>query len=185
MSIVLDGLEPPIKVSILPRGEAALGFSMQRPIDMKLHTENYLIKQILVLLGGRSTEKIFFDNLSSGAYDDIDKVTRIVESYFKDFGMSKKYGPLNFNKLGKNNLDNFGDFNINQDIIEFILKVESMCINILKNNKDSLIKIAELLLNKETIDYNDLHNIIDGKLENSIKINRVNETCDGIFKFFN
>ena len=99
--------------------------------------------------------------------------------------MSKKYGPLNFNKLGKNNLDNFGDFNINQDIIEFILKVESMCINILKNNKDSLIKIAELLLNKETIDYNDLHNIIDGKLENSIKINRVNETCDGIFKFFN
>ena len=185
MSFVLDGLEPPIKVSILPRGEAALGFSMQRPVDMKLHTENYLIKQILVLLGGRSTEKIFFDNLSSGAYDDIDKVTRIVESYFKDFGMSKKYGPLNFNKLGKNNLDNFGDFNINQDIIEFILKVESICINILKNNKNSLIKIAELLLNKETIDYNDLYNNIDGELENSIKINRVNETYDGIFKFFN
>jgi len=184
MSFVLDGLEPPIKVSILPRGEAALGFSMQKPVDMKLHTENYLIKQILVLLAGRTTEKIFFYSLSSGAYDDIEKVTKIVESYFKDFGMSKKYGPLNFNKLGKNNLDNFGEFNINQDIIEFILRIENICISILENNKDSLVKIAELLLTKETIDYNDLYSNINFELENSIKLSGVNETYDGIFNFF-
>ena len=181
MSFVLDGLEPPIKVSILPRGEAALGFSMQKPVDMKLHTENYLIKQILVLLAGRTTEKIFFYSLSSGAYDDIEKVTKIVESYFKDFGMSKKYGPLNFNKLGKNNLDNFGEFNINQDIIEFILRIENICISILEKNKDSLVKIAELLLTKETIDYNDLYSNINFELENSIKLSGVNETYDGIF----
>ena len=87
MSLVLDGLEPPIKVSILPRGEAALGFSMQRPVDIKLYTEIHLVKQILVLLSGRSTEKIFFNSLSSGAYDDIEKVTRIIQSYFKDFGV--------------------------------------------------------------------------------------------------
>jgi len=184
MSFVLDGLEPPIKVSILPRGEAALGFSMQKPVDMKLHTENYLIKQILVLLAGRTTEKIFFYSLSSGAYDDIEKVTKIVESYFKDFGMSKKYGPLNFNKLGKNNLDNFGEFNINQDIIEFILRIENICISILEKNKDSLVKIAELLLTKETIDYNDLYSNINFELENSIKLSGVNETYDGIFNFF-
>lgn len=181
MSFVLDGLEAPIKVSILPRGESALGFSMQKPVDIKLHTENYLIKQILVLLAGRTTEKIFFDSLSSGAYDDIDKVTKIVESYFKDFGMSKKYGPLNYNKLGKNNLDNFGEFNINQDIIEFILNIENMCINILEKNKDSLIKIAKLLLDKETIDYNDLYSNINFELENSIKLNEINKTNESNF----
>ena len=190
MSFMLDGLEPPIKVSILPRGEAALGFSMQRPVDIKLHTENFLVKQLLVLLAGRTTEKIFFNSLSSGAYDDIDKVTRIVESYFKDFGMSKKYGPLNFKNLGKNNFDNFGKFNINQDIIQFVLNVEKMCFEILNNHKESLIKIADLLLDRETIDYFDFNNIIDYKLENSIKIDNVNssyenESFDNLLNIFN
>ena len=190
MSLVLDGLEPPIKVSILPRGEAALGFSMQRPVDIKLYTEIHLVKQILVLLSGRSTEKIFFNSLSSGAYDDIEKVTRIIQSYFKDFGMSKKYGPLNFNNLGKNNLDNFGKYNINQDIIKFISEIEKLCIEILSNNKESLIKIADLLLEKETIDYNDLYNTVNHTLENSLKLEMVNEiypndTLSSILNMFN
>ena len=189
MSLVLDGLEPPIKVSILPRGEAALGFSMQRPVDIKLYTEIHLVKQILVLLSGRSTEKIFFNSLSSGAYDDIEKVTRIIQSYFKDFGMSKKYGPLNFNNLGKNNLDNFGRYNINQDIIKFISEIEKLCIDILSNNKESLIKIADLLLKKETIDYNDLYNAVNHTLENSVKLEIVdeiypNDTLSNILNMF-
>tara|TARA_B100001248_G_C27397996_1_gene467192 strand:+ start:2357 stop:4003 length:1647 start_codon:yes stop_codon:yes gene_type:complete len=189
MSLVLDGLEPPIKVSILPRGEAALGFSMQRPVDIKLYTEIHLVKQILVLLSGRSTEKIFFNSLSSGAYDDIEKVTRIIQSYFKDFGMSKKYGPLNFNNLGKNNLDNFGRYNINQDIIKFISEIEKLCIEILSNNKESLIKIADLLLKKETIDYNDLYNAVNHTLENSVKLEMVdeiypNDTLSNILNMF-
>ena len=170
ISYVLYGLEPPIKVSILPRGESALGFSMQRPVDLKLYTETFLISQLFVLLGGRSSEKVFYKSLSSGAFDDIEKVTKIAESYFKDFGMSPKYGPINFNNLGKNNLDNFGNYNINEDIISFISKIKKSCISILEANKDYVIKIAELLLKKETIDFNDLESVLDKNLENSIRI---------------
>jgi len=162
MSYILDGIEAPLKVSILPRGESALGFSLQKPVDIKLHTNNYLIKQLLVLLAGRSSEKVFYNNLSSGAYDDINKITNIVESYFKDFGMSEKYGPINFNKLG--NYEN----NINKDIIDFIQNLEQICYTILTENKKSLIIISELLLKKETIDYVDIINNLNQTLENSI-----------------
>ncbi len=171
ISYLIDGLEPPIKVSIIPRGEAALGFSMQRPIDRKLYTDSYLIKQILVLLGGRVSEMIFYDDLSSGASDDIEKVTQLSEFYFKNFGMSKKYGPLNFNNLGRQNLENFGNFNLNEDIIKFINKIENICFNLLENNKKSLEAIGKLLLDKETIDYTDLNKNLDNSIENSIKFN--------------
>ena len=104
--------------------------------------------------------------------------------------MSKKYGPLNFNNLGKNNLDNFGKYNINQDIIKFISEIEKLCIEILSNNKESLIKIADLLLEKETIDYNDLYNTVNHTLENSLKLEMVNEiypndTLSSILNMFN
>ena len=171
ISYLVDGLEPPIKVSIIPRGEAALGFSMQRPVDRKLYTDSYLIKQILVLLGGRVSEMIFYDDLSSGASDDIEKVTQLSEFYFKNFGMSKKYGPLNFNNLGKQSLENFGTFNLNEDIIKFTGKIESICFSLLNNNINSLEIIADLLLNKETIDYQDLNKNLNNSIENSIKLN--------------
>ena len=171
ISYLVDGLEPPIKVSIIPRGEAALGFSMQRPVDRKLYTDSYLIKQILVLLGGRVSEMIFYDDLSSGASDDIEKVTQLSEFYFKNFGMSKKYGPLNFNNLGKQSLENFGTFNLNEDIIKFTGKIEEICFTLLNNNINSLEIIADLLLNKETIDYQDLNKNLNNSIENSIKLN--------------
>ena len=98
MSYLLKSCEPPVKVSILPRGEAALGFSQQKPDDKKLYTENYVLSHICVLLGGRSAERIYYDELSSGAHDDIE-VTMLIQHYYKDWGMSKKYGPLNFNSL--------------------------------------------------------------------------------------
>ena len=83
MSYVLKNCEPPVKVSILPRGEAALGFSQQKPDDKKLYTQYYVLSQICVLLGGRSAEKIFYQELSSGAHDDIEKVTQLMEHYYQ------------------------------------------------------------------------------------------------------
>ena len=93
MSYLLKNCEPPVKVSILPRGEAALGFSQQKSDDKKLYTENYILSHICVLLGGRTAEKIFYNELSSGAHDDIEKVTNLIEHYYKTWGMSSKYGP--------------------------------------------------------------------------------------------
>ena len=168
MSFILNGIEPPIKISILPRGQAALGFSMQRPNDMMLQTEDYFLKQILVLLAGRTSEKIFFNSLSSGAHDDIQKVTKLSELYFKELGMSSEYGPLNLKKLGETNFENFGNKSVNEDIIVFIKNIEKICFSILNNNKESLKIIANLLLEKETIYYDDLFKNLNNTLENSV-----------------
>jgi len=163
MSYLLKSCEPPIKVSILPRGEAALGFSQQKSTDNKLYTQNYILSHICVLLGGRSAEMIYYQELSSGAHDDIEKVTSLIQHYYKDWGMSKKYGPLNFNSLEIKD-----DSDITKSIIQAIKKLEKFTINTLKENETQMSLLSDMLLEKETIDYTDIESILDKSLENSI-----------------
>ena len=165
MSYLLKNCEPPVKVSILPRGEAALGFSQQKSDDKKLYTENYILSHICVLLGGRSAEKIFYNELSSGAHDDIEKVTNLIEHYYKTWGMSKKYGPLNFNKMELKD-----DKSITSSIIKGVKKLEKFTLEKLEKHKDQMILISNLLLEKETIDYTDIKHILDETLENSLEV---------------
>ena len=165
MSYVLKDCEPPIKVSILPRGESALGFSQQKSNDMKLYTESFVISHICVLLGGRSAEKIFYSELSSGAHDDIEKVTNMIGHYYKTWGMSEKYGPLNFN-----NMDLKDDSKITQSIIKTVKKLEEFTIRTLIDHKDQVELLAKKLLDKETIDYQDIIETLDSNLENKLQI---------------
>jgi cell division protease FtsH len=165
MSYLLKNCEPPVKVSILPRGEAALGFSQQKSDDKKLYTENYILSHICVLLGGRTAEKIFYNELSSGAHDDIEKVTNLIEHYYKTWGMSSKYGPLNFTKMELKD-----DKSITSSIIKGVKKLEKFTIEKLEKHKDQMILISDLLLEKETIDYTDIKNILDETLENSLEV---------------
>ena len=67
---------PLLKVSIVPRGSAALGYAQYLPKEQKLHTKEQMIDTMCMMLGGRIAEKIFFDNVSTGAQDDLQKVTR-------------------------------------------------------------------------------------------------------------
>ena len=163
MSFLLKDCEHPIKVSILPRGEAALGFSQQKSVDKKLYTENYILSHICVLLGGRCAEKIFYDELSSGAHDDIEKVTNLITHYYKDWGMSSEYGPLNFNELKINE-------KLNNDIIEKVKNLEKITINTLQLYKNDVENLAKKLLEKETIDYTDIIDTLDQSLENTLSI---------------
>jgi len=165
MSYLLKDCEPPVKVSILPRGEAALGFSQQKPNDMKLYTESFIVSHICVLLGGRSAEKIFFSELSSGAHDDIEKVTNMIEHYYKNWGMSKKYGPLNFK-----NLELKDDSKLTQSIIKSVKKLEDFTIKTLTENREQVEILAQKLLEKETIDYKDITETLDNSLENKLHI---------------
>ncbi len=165
MSYLLKNCEPPVKVSILPRGEAALGFSQQKPDDKKLYTQYYILSQICILLGGRSAEKIFYDELSSGAHDDIERVTNLIEHYYKVWGMSKKYGPINFNNLKVENNED-----ITNSIIKGVKKLEKFTIKMLNQHKDQMLLLSKLLLDKETIDYKDISNTLDKSIENSIEV---------------
>ena len=93
MGYLLKDCTHPIKVSIVPRGEAALGFSQQKNENKKLFKENTILSRIAILLGGRTAEKIIYNNVSTGAADDIEKASSLIYNYTCSWGMNKHIGP--------------------------------------------------------------------------------------------
>src|SRR5918912_568116 len=93
--------DPVHRVSIIPRGVAALGMTMQRPLeDRYLLTEPELQDRLAILLGGRTAEEIAFDRISTGAQNDLEKATEIARAMVTEYGMSEKLGPLSFGHDG-------------------------------------------------------------------------------------
>lgn len=160
---ILAYSEPPIKVSILPRGENALGFSQPKPSDMKLYTSDFILSHICVLLAGRGSEKIFLNSYSSGAHDDINRATHMAEKYLFEWGMAESLGPINYLELNKN----LSDKNL-ETLKSFIKKLETFTEKLLIDNKDSVEKIALTLFDKETIVYEDINRLLSPKLKNCI-----------------
>lgn len=99
VAALLPNTDPVHKVSIIPRGAAALGYTLQLPTEDKyLTTENEIRDTICVLLGGRSAEEIIFNELSTGAQNDLERVTKLARDSICRFGMSKVLGPQTFGK---------------------------------------------------------------------------------------
>ena len=166
MGYLLKHTEPPIKVSIIPRGESALGFSQPKPSQNKLHTEEAILSLICVLLGGRCAEKLIYNNVSTGAADDIEKISKFVNLYNTNWGMSKEIGPLNPNYMGI-----IGD-NLSDDIFnkckEMVKTLETFTFSILKKHTKYVKALAKDLLKNETIVYERIKQILPNKLENSL-----------------
>src|SRR5256714_6940290 len=93
--------DPVHRVSIIPRGAAALGMTMQRPLeDRYLLTEPELNDRLAILLGGRTAEEIAFKQISTGAQNDLEKATDIARAMVIEYGMSEKVGPLSYGRDG-------------------------------------------------------------------------------------
>src|SRR5205823_11105053 len=93
--------DPVHRVSIIPRGAAALGMTMQRPLeDRYLLTEPELNDRLAILLGGRTAEEIAFKQISTGAQNDLEKATEIARAMVIEYGMSEKVGPLSYGRDG-------------------------------------------------------------------------------------
>ena len=163
MSYILKHSNAPIKVSILPRGENALGFSQPKPDDKKLYTQDILISQLCVLMGGRVAEKIMYGNYSSGAHDDIERATVITKHWFLNWGMDSSSGALNYHELN----DKVSDKMISK-IKRFIKDVERFTYHVLLANKEYIIQLGKMLLDKETIIYSDINDLLPKELENKI-----------------
>ncbi|HZY03516.1 MAG TPA: ATP-dependent zinc metalloprotease FtsH [Anaeromyxobacteraceae bacterium] len=102
VAMALPGQDQVQKISIIPRGIAALGYTLQLPTeDRFLMTEAELESKIAVLLGGRSAEEIVYGDVSTGAQDDLLKATDIARSMVRSYGMSQKLGPLSFERDGR------------------------------------------------------------------------------------
>jgi cell division protease FtsH len=97
VALSLPGSDPVHKVSIIPRGIGALGYTIQRPTeDRYLMSRRELENKMAVLLGGRAAEKIIFEEVSTGAEDDLAKVTDIARSMITRFGMDESLGQMNY-----------------------------------------------------------------------------------------
>jgi len=165
MGYILKHTNQPVKVSIIPRGESALGFSQQKPTNKKLMIEEEILCTIAVLLGGRSGEYIMYNNVSTGASDDIVKISKLLTSYSMQWGMNNKIGPINLNYMGK--LGEYTAENVMEQCKTIIDKIEHQVIDILTKHKDYMIKIAQSLLENETIDYKKIQSLVPSELENT------------------
>lgn len=166
MGFILKGTEPPVKVSIIPRGESALGFSQQKPKLNMLMKKCEVLNRICVLMGGRCAEKVFFNEVSTGAADDIEKISQLLYRYFVEWGMCDKIGGINIDILGV-----IGD-KVGKDIFDEVIKLsttlERFVLKKIKEHKKVVEKIAKYLLSNETIDYSFIKKNIPVDLEDSV-----------------
>ena len=171
MSYCLKNTELPIKVSIIPRGNSALGFSMSKLSDKKLMKKKDLFNKMCVLIGGRVSEEVFFNEITNGAYDDIEKLTNIARNYVKLFGMDNKMGYINYDynlKYGMM-IKDYSDITnkkIDDSIKKLVDQVYSKTLELITNHKEEVEKLSNLLLNKETLQTNDLKKILGNELLN-------------------
>lgn len=173
------GSDPVHKITIIPRGMGALGYTLQRSEDEQfLYSYSELIGQVDVLLGGRAAEQIIFNEVSTGASNDISRATDIVKRIITDYGMSSKFKNVTLGKSGRGygsgepelvrefseNTQNY----IDEEIARIINERYEAVIKLLKKNYGLLEEISQKLLEKETMEGKEFNEIIE-KSKTSVK----------------
>ena len=170
----LPNTDPVHKVSIIPRGLAALGYTMQRPEgDRYLMTQGELESRIQVLLAGTLAEEIVFDDVSTGAQNDLERATEIARSMVMDYGMSR-LGRVNYRESGRNVFLGGQDAiprerthsehtarEIDQEIQHIIDQLQEKVRDVLHGRNKALVALAERLIEKEVIDTEELQEIVE------------------------
>jgi cell division protease FtsH len=173
VALALPGTDPVHKVSIIPRGIGALGYTIQRPTeDRFLMTREELKNKIAVLLGGRAAEKLIFQEISTGAADDLAKATDIARNMVTRFGMDEKLGYVTYDTdrpplLGQLAAPPYPEHRFSEatacaidDAVRTIIHtVFERASNLLKDNRDILENCASTLLQKETLDEDELRTL--------------------------
>jgi cell division protease FtsH len=170
----LPNADPVHEVAIISRG-GALGYTLQLPTeDRYLITKSEILDRVTSALAGRAAEEMIFDEVSSGAANDLEVATRLVRRMIMEFGMSEKLGPLTFGKkegqvfLGRD-LARERDFSeevaaaIDQEESDIIKQCYERAKQILAENRETLVLLAETLLEKETLKAEELERLMAGK----------------------
>lgn len=166
----LPGTDPIHKVSILPRG-IAMGVTQLLPEeDRHYYPKTYLMSRLSVALAGRVAEKIVFNDVSSGAQNDLKEATSLAEKMVAQWGMSDKVGPINLGRgeehpfLGRElaqpkRYSEDMAWLMDQEIRELIIEAESKAEEILKSNRNALDNLAEALIKEEVLERDDVERI--------------------------
>ena len=160
------------KISIIPRGYGIGGYTLQVPDeDRNLITRKELLDRIAVLLGGRVAEEIFFNEISSGASDDLEKATHYAQTMVCELGMSDKLGHLTFGKkdrqvfLGRD-LMREKDYSeqtavlIDSEVRRIVDECYTRANELVKKNQDKLRLLSDALLEKEVLDSEEIKKVV-------------------------
>jgi len=174
VAIKVPYADPLHKVTIIPRGRA-LGVTMQLPVDDKhTYSREYLESMIAVLMGGRVSEELTFERMTTGAGNDIERVTELARKMVCEWGMSGKLGPLTFGKkeeqifLGRE-IAQHRDYSeataveIDREVKAIVLAGYETAKAILQSNRDGLRFIAEALLEREVLDADQIAALVRGE----------------------
>lgn len=152
--------EPVQKITIVPRTMGSLGYVMQVPEEEKyLMSEAEILTRIVTLYGGRAAEKLVFNSITTGASNDIEKATSLARAMVTQYGMSEKFGLIGLESIENRYLDGRAVLNcgeqtaaeIDKEVMEILKKCYARAEALLVDNREVLDKIAEYLINKETI----------------------------------
>jgi len=175
VAMILPNADPVNKISIIPRGIAALGYTQQLPTeDRYLMTREELLGRLQVLLGGRVAEELVFGDVSTGAMNDLQRATDIARSMVTEYGMSDRLGPLTYNREPRSAFLDLGvgqrtreyseqtAESIDEEITRIIEETYQQARSILRGRKETLDRLARILLEKESIEGDELKDFIAG-----------------------
>ena len=167
---LMPNADPLHKVSIIPRG-MALGVTMTLPEeDRYLLQKSYVKDELVKMLGGRVAEDIVFGEVSSGAADDLARATDMARKMVREWGMSERVGPMAWRSQeqvflgedmgrGRDYSDDMANL-IDEEIESILREAEQRCHDLLNENREGLDALAQSLLVKETLDSNDVHELL-------------------------
>ncbi|MBO4301414.1 MAG: ATP-dependent zinc metalloprotease FtsH [Desulfovibrio sp.] len=171
---LLPGSDPVHKVTIIPRGRA-LGVTMQLPEeDRHGYSRTYLRNNLVVLLGGRVAEELIFDDITTGASNDIERVTRMARKMVCEWGMSETVGTISIGETGeeifigrewvqnKNYSEDTARL-VDAEVKRIVEEAHSRCRKLLKENEEVLHRIANALLDRETITGEELDLLMENR----------------------
>jgi cell division protease FtsH len=178
VALSVPNADPVHRVTIIPRGAAALGMTMQRPLeDRYLMTEPELADRLAILLGGRTAEEIAFEHVSTGAQNDLERATEIARAMVVEYGMSERLGPLSFGRDGFRGADGRPLFPgerremsdetaklVDEEVGRIVSEAHDRARTILGERKDLLDRLARLLMEREVLEGKELREMVEGRV---------------------
>ena len=180
-SWMLEHAAPLVKVTIVPRGKS-LGAAWYLPEERQIVETEQMLDEMCATLGGRAAEKVMFNRISTGALNDLEKVTRQARAIVSVYGLSEKIGNITYyDSSGQSEYNFTKPYSeltaqvIDQEISEIVKKQYQRAIDILEKNKAKLTELADILIDKEVIFENDLKNIFGKRPFDTHEVEEIKE----------
>ncbi|WVO14111.1 hypothetical protein L204_101739 [Cryptococcus depauperatus] len=158
----LEHADPLLKVSIIPRGVGALGYAQYLPKERFLFSTQQLMDRMCMTLGGRVSEEIFFDRITTGAQDDLQKITKMAFEVCANYGMDPNIGPISYggrDQQGEGFQKPFSEATaeaLDRAVKKMVVEAHDKTTKLLTKHKEDVEKVAQLLLQKEVITREDM-----------------------------